>query len=52
MRPAEPIAAIELASRNALALRDAPAEPVIDDTARAAYRRRLEELQAEVADAR
>jgi tetratricopeptide (TPR) repeat protein len=45
------VAAVELASRFALTCRGAHVEPVIDDRAKAAYRRRIEELREELDDA-
>jgi hypothetical protein len=49
--PGVEIAAVELASRHAVPLAGTVPEPVLDDQARVAYRRRIEELRAEVDDA-
>jgi hypothetical protein len=45
------IAALELASTRAMTLRGEAGEPVLDERAKACYRRRIEELREEVDDA-
>jgi hypothetical protein len=45
------IAAVELASRHAMTGRGGSSEPVLDQRAKADYRRRIEELRSEVDDA-
>jgi hypothetical protein len=49
--PGVEIAAVELASRHAVSGRGASPEPVLDQRAKADYRRRIEELRDEVDDA-
>jgi tetratricopeptide (TPR) repeat protein len=49
--PGVEINAVELARRDQPGARHGPAQPVLDDTAKRAYRRQLEELGDELADA-
>jgi hypothetical protein len=49
--PDTPVPAVELASSHAMSGRTGPGQPVLDAAAKAAYRRRAEELRAEVDDA-
>jgi len=45
------VPAVELASSHTLTLRGVPAEPVLDERARAEYRARIEEMRCEIDDA-